>query len=173
MATRKGASGGTGGAVAEAKDKGAELVSAAQHQVGAKAEEMREEAGFQVREQVEQRSTQVGEQILAVGEALRSGIDQLRTDGMGAPADVVDKVAGRVDDFGSYLKSTDADRILDDLEGFARRRPWLTAGAAALAGFMASRFVRASSDRRYESWRGSGHLQPSSARELSAPTSSP
>ena len=171
MATKK-ASGSTPGAVAEAKDKGAEIVSAAQQQVVEKTGEIREDAAFQVREQVEQRSTQVGEQVLAVGQALRSGIDQLRSDGMEAPADVVDKVAGRADDLGSYLKSADADRILGDLEDFARRRPWLTAGAAALAGFMASRFVKASSNRRYESSQGNGRAQSYAARELSAPTPS-
>ena len=42
------------GAVADVRDKGAELVSAAQEQVGAKAEVMRSEAAFQLRERVEQ-----------------------------------------------------------------------------------------------------------------------
>ena len=39
--------------------------------------------------------------------------------------------------------------MLTDLERFARRRPWVTAGAGVLAGFVASRFVKASADRRY------------------------
>jgi hypothetical protein len=60
-------------------------------------------------------------------------------------------VARRADDLGSYLKSADADRILGDVEDFARRRPWLTAAAGALAGLAASRFLKASSSRRYGS----------------------
>ncbi len=93
------------GAVADFRDKGAELVSAAQEQVGAKAEVMRSEAAFQLREQVEQRSTQARRAGIGVlGSALRPGIEQLRSEGKGATADVVDKVARHADDLGGYLK---------------------------------------------------------------------
>ena len=139
-----------GSTVEQAKETGSELVTQAKEQVGARAAEVRSDAAFQLREQVEERSTQAGEQIHAVGQALRAGVDELRTDGKGASADVVDMLARRADDLGAYLQSTDAERILDDVERFARRRPWLTAGAAAVAGFVASRVVKASSDRRYE-----------------------
>ena len=144
--------------VADVREKGAELVSEAQEQVGAKAEEMRGEAAFQLREQVEQRSTHAGEQVRSLGSALRPGVEQLRSEGKAATADVVDKVARRADDLGGYLESANADQILGDIESFARRRPWLTAGAAALAGFVASRFVKASSQRRYD--RGHGNAAP-------------
>jgi ElaB/YqjD/DUF883 family membrane-anchored ribosome-binding protein len=138
------------GTVAQAKETGSELVTQAKEQLGAKTAEVRDDAAFQLREQVEQRSVQAGDQIHAVGQALRAGVDELRTDGKGASADVVEVLARRADDLGAYLQSTNADRILDDIESFARRRPWLTAGAAAVAGFVASRVVKASSDRRYE-----------------------
>ena len=42
------------------------------------------------------------------------------------------------------------DRILGDLEDFARRRPWVVGAVATTAGFVASRFLMASSQRRYE-----------------------
>ena len=138
------------GVVTQAKETGSELVTEAKQELGAKADEMRGEVAFQLREQVEHRSTQAGEQLHAVGKALRSGVDDLRNEGKGAPADVVDAIARRADDLGAYLQSTNAEKILDDIEGFARRRPWLAAGAAAVAGFVASRLVKASSDRRYE-----------------------
>ena len=138
------------GVVEEAREEGAELVSSAQQQVTEKAEEVRGDAAFQLREQVERRSTETGQQVQAVGSALRSGVDQLRADGRGAPAMAVDRIAEQAEQLGSYLQSADADRILRDVESFARRRPWLTAGAAAAAGFVASRLVKASSDRRYE-----------------------
>ena len=44
---------------------------------------------------------------------------------------------------------TDGDALLRDVEDFARRQPWLVVGAGALAGFMAARFVKASSGDRY------------------------
>jgi hypothetical protein len=152
MATEQ-TSGRPGGAVADVKDKGEELVSSAQEQVSAKAQELGEEASFQVREQLDQRSTQAGEQVQAMGHALQSGVEQLRSEGKDVPARVMSQVAERAEDLGAYLQSAHADRMLMDLERFARRRPWVTAGAGVLAGFVASRFVKASADRRYESSR--------------------
>jgi hypothetical protein len=75
---------------------------------------------------------------------------------MDVPAKVMALAAQRADDFGGYLKTAQADQILDDLESFARRRPWVTAGVGVLAGFVASRFVKASAERRYESYQATG-----------------
>ena len=100
------------GAVAEVKDKGEELVSAAQEQITAKAHELGGEANFQIREQLDQRSTQAGEQVQSMGKALQSGVDQLRSEGKDVPARVVEQVARRADDLGAYLQSAQADRML-------------------------------------------------------------
>jgi len=159
MATEQ-TSGRPGGAIAEAKDKGEELVSSTQEQVSAKAHELGEEASVQVREQLDRRSTQAGQQVQAIGHALQSGVEQLRSDGKDVPAKVMTEVAERAEDLGTYLQSTTADKMLTDLERFARRRPWVTAGVGVLTGFVASRFVKASADRRYEGSRSSarGHV---------------
>jgi ElaB/YqjD/DUF883 family membrane-anchored ribosome-binding protein len=149
------------GAAAEVKDKGEELVSAAHEQITAKAHELGGEANFQIREQLDQRSTHAGEQLQSSGKTLQSGANQLRSEGKDVPARVVAEVARRADDVGGYLQSAEADRILGDIEGFARRRPWLTAGVGALAGFLASRFVKASGNRRYERAHGNGGYSPS------------
>ena len=160
MATEQ-TSGRPGGAVAEVKDKGEEFVSSAQEQVSAKAHELGGEASSQVREQLDQRSTQAGEQLQSIGKTLQSGANQLRSEGKDVPARVVEEVARRADDVGGYLQSAEADRILGDIEGFARRRPWLTAGVGALAGFLASRFVKASGSRRYEGAHSNSRYSPS------------
>jgi len=154
-------SGRPGGAVAEVKDQGEEIISAAQEQITAKAHELGGEANFQIREQLDQRSTQAGEQLQAIGKTLQSGANQLRSEGKDVPARVVEEVARRADDVGGYLQSAEADRILGDIEGFARRRPWLTAGVGALAGFLASRFVKASGSRRYEGAHSNSGYSPS------------
>jgi ElaB/YqjD/DUF883 family membrane-anchored ribosome-binding protein len=145
-----------GGAVAEVKEKGQELVSGTQEQLSTKAHELGEDVSFQVREQLDQRSTQAGEQVQAMGHALQSGVEQLRSEGKDVPAKVMAQVAARAEDLGAYLQSAQADRMLMDLERFARRRPWVTAGVGVFAGFVASRFVKASADRRYASSRGNG-----------------
>lgn len=158
-----------GGAVAEAKDEAKELVSSAQEQVSAKAHALGGEANLKVREQLDQRSTQAGEQVQSIGKALGSGARQLRGEGKDTPAKLVEEVARRADELGGYLQSAQADRILDDVEGFARRRPWVTAGAGVLAGFLASRFLKASSDRRHMGAQANGRpALPASQRSLSS-----
>jgi hypothetical protein len=52
---------------------------------------------------------------------------------------------------GDYLKDASGDRILRDVEDFARRQPMLVTAAGLALGFAASRFLKASSSRRYES----------------------
>ena len=152
------------GVVSDVKEKGAELAATTQEQFSTKAHELGEEAAFYAREQLEQRSTQAGEQVQAIGGALQSGVEQLRRDGKETPAKVVAEIARRADSLGGYLDSSTADQILADVESFARRRPWVTAGAAVFAGFMASRFVKASADRRY------GTSRPPYGRELTSGT---
>jgi ElaB/YqjD/DUF883 family membrane-anchored ribosome-binding protein len=152
------------GVVEEVQQKGEELVSQAQE----RAHEMRGEAGVRLRDQVDERSTQAGEQVRAVGKALRRSSEQLRTEGKGAPASVVEQVARRADDLGGYLQQANADRILGDVEDFARRRPWLTGAIAATAGFLASRVVKASSARRYETSAHGGRPRAASTQGLPA-----
>jgi ElaB/YqjD/DUF883 family membrane-anchored ribosome-binding protein len=160
-------SGRPGGAVAEVQEKGQELVSQAQQQVQEKAQEIRGQAEIRVRDQVDRRSTEAGEQVQAIGQALRRSSEQLRREGKDTPAGVVEQVARRADDLGGYLQAANADRILGDIEDFARQRPWLTGAAGALAGFVASRFVKASSSRRYDAYRES-QLGVPEQREITA-----
>jgi len=168
MATEQ-TSGRPGGAVAEVKDKGEELFSSAQEQASAKAQELGEATSVQVREQLDRRSTQAGEQVQAIGNALHSGVGQLRSEGKDVPAKVMTQLAERAEDLGAYLQSAQADQMITDLERFARRRPWVTAGAGGLAGFVASRFVKASADRRYEGSRSNaGGYVSQAQRSLSS-----
>lgn len=161
----------SGGAVAEVKDKGGELVSNAQEQISAKAHELGGEAQSQIREQLDQRSTQAGENVQSIGKVLQSSANQLRSEGKDMPAKVVEEISRRADDLGNYLQSAQADRFLEDIETFARRRPWLAAGAGVLAGFVASRFLKASGDRRYEGARTNGRgYSPAPQRSLTAGT---
>ena len=155
MATEQ-TSGRPGGAVAEMKEKSEELVSSTQEQLSTRAHELGESVSVQVRGQLDQRSTQAGDQVQAMGHALQTGVEQLRSEGKDIPAKVMAQVAERAEDLGAYLQSSQADQMLMDAERFARRRPWVTAGVGLFAGFVASRFVKASADRRYESSRSNG-----------------
>jgi hypothetical protein len=115
--------------------------------------------------QVDQRSTQAGERLSKQVADVRSVAEELRNQGKDAPANLV---AGQADRVGDYLKGASGDRILRDVEDFARRQPWLVAASGLVLGFAASRFLKASSSRRYESGYGDsayGDLDRSYARE--------
>jgi len=114
--------------------------------VGAAAQE----AKGQLRVQVDQRSTQAGEKVSATAQDVRSVSEQLRAQGKDGPAKLADQAAGRAERLGGYLKDSDADRILSDVEDLARRQPWAVVAGGIAVGFVASRFLKASSQQRYQ-----------------------
>jgi hypothetical protein len=109
------------------------------------------QARGRISDQVDQRSTQAGERIAGTASDVRSIAEELRNQGKDAPANLAEQVAGQADRVGDYLKGASGDRILRDVEDFARRQPMLVAAAGLALGFAASRFLKASSGRRYES----------------------
>jgi ElaB/YqjD/DUF883 family membrane-anchored ribosome-binding protein len=139
----------------------------AQQQVQEKAQEAAGEARSRLRDQVDQRSTQAGEQVSSSAQALRSTAQQLRDEGQEAPARAAEQLARQAERVGGWLSESDADRILGDVEDFARRQPLAVVGIGLFAGFAASRFLKASSQSRYET-RQAGTTQ----RDLPAPRSS-
>ena len=105
----------------------------------------------QFRNQISQRSTQAGEQVSSAADAMRRTSEQLRTEGKDSVAKIVEGVADRGEKLGSYLTRADGDQILRDVEDLARKQPWLFVGGSAVVGFLASRFMKASSSGRYQS----------------------
>ena len=118
-------------------------------EVGERMRESTQRAGGQaqekIREQIDTRTTQLGEQVSATASDLRSVGEQ----GNEGPARIADTAADRVEQFGDYLKGVDSDRLLSDLESFARQRPWVVAAAGLTLGFVGSRLLKVSSGERY------------------------
>ena len=110
----------------------------------------------QLRSQINERSTQVGDQAATAAHAVRRASEQLRTEGNDRAANVIDAVADRGDRFGAYLRQADGDQILRDVEDFARKQPWLMVGGSAVVGFLASRFMKATSRDRFHGAQMSG-----------------
>ena len=116
-----------------------------------KAQQAAGQARRGLRDQVDTRSTDAGQRVSGVAQDVREVADQLRGQGKDQPARLAEQAAQRADSLGEYLKRSDGDTILRDVEDFGRSQPWaLVAGGLAL-GFAASRFLKASSSRRYES----------------------
>jgi hypothetical protein len=133
------------GTTAQAKDKAQEVAGQAQE----KAQEAAGQARNRVREQIDQRSTQAGDQVRTHASNLRSVGDSLREQGQDQPAKLADQAADRLERAGGWLSESDADRILSDVEDFARKNPWAVMAGGLALGFAASRMLKASSTERY------------------------
>jgi hypothetical protein len=116
-----------------------------------KVQEASGQAKDRVREQVDQRSTQAGERVASAAQDARSVGEELRRQGKDQPARLADQAADRAERLGSYLQESDADRILRDVEELGRKQPWAVVAGGLALGFVASRFLKASSQRRYSS----------------------
>jgi len=126
-------------------DKAQEIAGQAQEKAG----EAAQQAKGQLRTQVDQRSTQAGEQVTSTATDIRSVADSLREQGQDKPAQLAQQAADRAEKLGSYLTESDADRIIHDVEDFARRQPWAVVAGGLFLGFAASRLLKASSTERY------------------------
>lgn len=135
------------GAAAQAQDKAQEVAGQAQE----KAQQAAGQAKEQMRTQVDQRSTQAGEQVSQQATDIRTVAEKLREEGKDGPAKVAEQAADRIEQVGSYLTQSDADRILGDVEDFARQRPMAVIGGGIALGLIASRFLKASQGERYRS----------------------
>jgi ElaB/YqjD/DUF883 family membrane-anchored ribosome-binding protein len=162
---------GQEGQVQEAADQAREKVGEAADQAKQTAQNVASQAQDRVREQVDQRSTEAGERVGGTAEDIRSVGQELRKQGKEGPAKLAEQAAERIDRAGSYLRESDADRILNDAEDFGRRQPWAVLAGAVVVGFAAARFLKASSRDRYSS-RQSGSSAGSNwtRRELSPST---
>ena len=129
-----------GGATEQAQEKAKEVAGQAQEKVRGR-----------VSEQVDQRSTQAGEQVHGSAEDVRSFAQQLREQGKEKPAKYAEQAADRAERVSGYLQDADGDRILQDIEHFGRRNPWAVVAGGVALGFVASRMLKASSSERYRS----------------------
>jgi hypothetical protein len=102
-----------------------------------------------LRTQIDTRTTQAGEQVSSTAQAFRTAGEQLRQQGDDRAASIVEGVAQRGERLGSYLSGARGEDVLREAEDFARRQPWLVAGAGLMLGFVAARFVKATSADRY------------------------
>jgi hypothetical protein len=115
-----------------------------------KAQEGAERAREGLRGQLDQRSTQAGQQVGTHAEDIRSVAQQLREQGKEGPAKLAEQAADRTQRLGGWLEESDGDQLLHDAEDFARRNPWAIALGGLALGFAASRMLRASSSDRYQ-----------------------
>jgi hypothetical protein len=135
-----------GGTAQQVQEKAQDAAGQAREKVQEGADRAREG----VRGQLDQRSTQAGQQVGTHAEDIRSVAQQLREQGKEGPARLAEQAADRTQRLGGWLEESDGDQILHDVEDFARRNPWAVALGGLALGFAASRMLRASSTDRYQ-----------------------
>jgi hypothetical protein len=114
-----------------------------------RVQEATQQAKGRLRDQVDQRSTQAGQQITTAAGDVRSVAEELRTQGKDTPARYAEQAAEKAQSAGQWLEQKDGDELLRDVEDFARRNPWAIAAGGLVLGLAASRFLKASSSERY------------------------
>ena len=122
----------------------------AKEKAQAAAGQAKEKAGSQLRSQVDQRSTDAGHRVGGLASDVRAVGQSLREQGRDQPAKLAEQAAERAERVGTYLKDSDADRILGDVEDFGQRQPWAVIAGGVALGLVASRFLKASSLDRYQ-----------------------
>jgi hypothetical protein len=140
------------------------------------AAQAKQKAGSQLRSQVDQRSTDAGHRVGGIASDVRAVSESLREQGKDQPARLAEQAADRAERLGSYLKESDADRILSDVEDFGRRQPWAVIAGGVAIGLVASRFLKASSIERYEKRTSTDRYEtgtPHHGYETRATTSEP
>ena len=142
----------------QTQEKAKEVAGQAQERV----QDVAGQARSRVRDQVDERSTQAGEQVKTTASDVRTVADELRKQGKDTPARYAEQAADRAERLGGYLAEKDGDTILRDVEDYGRRNPWVVAAGGLALGFVASRFLKASSQTRYESSRSSGRTNGAS-----------
>jgi hypothetical protein len=139
---------GGAGASDQAKERAQQAAGQAQEAAG--------KARNRLTAEVDQRSSQAGGGLHSTAGDARTVAEELRKQGRDKPAHVVERAAEQVDRIGGYLQDSDGERILRDVEAFGRRNSWAVAGSGLVFGFAASRFLKASSSRRYQASAGAG-----------------
>jgi hypothetical protein len=136
---------GAGSSAADAKEQAKETAQQA-------ASSVRDRA----REQIDQRSSEAGDRVGSLAGDLRQISEQLREQGNDGPANVGEQAAQRAERVGGYLRDSDPDTILRDVEDLGRRQPWLALAGGVVLGIAAARFLKASSSQRYHAQSSNG-----------------
>jgi ribosomal protein S15P/S13E len=142
-----------------------ETVRDKSEEVAQQAQQLGGQVQNRIKEEVDTRSTQAADQLAAFSEGIRKMQQHLQSEGRQNAGNVTAQVAQQTDRLARYLRNSDPDRMLRDVEGFARRQPWLLAAGGVALGFAASRFLKASSSKRYEG--SEGYRQLSDRQESS------
>lgn len=156
------------GVAREARAQGQAVVDQAKDE----ANRVMQDAKSQLRGQADEQTKKVTESLRRLGEHV-DALAQGRPEEAGPLTDYVKQAADKLHEVVNRVESRGFDGIVQDTERFARRRPGAFLLAAAVAGFSASRLLRAGSDAKKAdegSTQGSAEMTTPYPRQPVAPT---
>jgi hypothetical protein len=114
-----------------------------------KGQEVRTQASDRLRQEVDQRSTQAGEQVQTFAQTMRRTASELRAQGQQGQSGLLDQVATRAEQLGGYLTQADPDQLLEQVKtsgtralDFVRQQPLVVAVGGLGVGILGSRLLR-------------------------------
>ena len=132
-------SGGGAGSTA-AGDGTHRLTSQAREKAGAAVQRATDKA----RSGFEDTKSRAANDLGSIAESLRRTGSELSTNEQSLLAPYISRAADQVERFSSFLNARSADRLVHDVENFARRNPVAFLGGCFVAGLAAARFFKAS-----------------------------
>ncbi len=126
----------------DAGEKARTEASRAAQDLRGKAEDTARTAAGEARNQAEGAKDRVASEVSSVASAFRKAADEMRD---GSPQErTMGQIASGLADASEALQAKDLGDLTRDLGDFARRNPAVFLGGAALVGFAATRFMKAS-----------------------------
>lgn len=122
----------------QAKEKSAELAG----QAKTAALNVAQDAASAATRQAESAKGAAAEEISSVASALRTAAEEMRS---GSPQErTFGQIAEGLADASEAMRHKDLGEMVEDVSAFARKNPLVFLGGAALIGFAATRFAKAS-----------------------------
>lgn len=132
----------------------ADTAGRAMDQVRRKTDEVVQQ---QVAPRIEGQKGQVAEQVHTLAKAIRESGSTLRESDAAYFADWVDRGAGQIERFAGYLRHSDVNDMIRDVERFARQQPVAFVAGAFAIGLLAARFLKSSPSSSGDESMGYGY----------------
>jgi len=150
--TRQQKSPGSDNTRSSAEDMMKDVKNSASEALGQAKDKVSEAAGQaqqKAKSQIAERKDLVADGIDSVAAALRHTGEELEGQNTGPVGTYVSKAVNALSDISNHVRQNDVDQLLHEVEGFARREPAIALGSAFAIGVLAARFLKSSSQRRY------------------------
>jgi len=103
------------------------------------------QAGDKVASRLDTQKDRAADGLGSVAQTLRQTSDQLREQNNGAAVqEYISSAANQIDRLSGYLRSTNVNQMVNQVEQFARRQPALFLGGAFVLGLIGARFLKSS-----------------------------